>query len=215
MNGSYLGEHVYPSERIERTDPAVTVPQAASTNQLADAVPAVGFANPRADVMAAYDYPAQRPPQGETGPVVDVLDETRVLQTPVVEPVLYNAAAPVQTPLEETLVNDPTPYPASQAEIAPPQAVPGTNAGALLTHEESAPYRNRWNEIQGKFVDDPRTAVQQADVLVTDVVGQITRMFADNHSTLESQWKQGNDVSTEDLRKALQHYRAFFNRLVV
>jgi hypothetical protein len=214
MNGSYLGDHLYPSERIERTDPAVTVPQPA-TNQLADTVPAVEFASPRADVIAVYDYPAQRPPQGETVPVVDVLDETRVMQTPVVEPALYNAAAPVQTPLAETRVNDPTPYRVSQAEIVPPQAVPGANAGALLTHEESAPFRNRWNEIQGKFVDDPRTAVQQADELVTDVIGQITRMFADNHGTLESQWKQGNDVSTEDLRKALQHYRAFFNRLVV
>jgi len=29
------------------------------------------------------------------------------------------------------------------------------------------------------------------------------------------QWKQGDDVSTEDLRQALQHYRSFFNRLVV
>jgi hypothetical protein len=26
---------------------------------------------------------------------------------------------------------------------------------------------------------------------------------------------QGNDVSTEDLRKALKRYRSFFNRLVV
>jgi hypothetical protein len=40
-------------------------------------------------------------------------------------------------------------------------------------------------------------------------------MFADEHSSLESQWNQGEDVSTEDLRKALQHYRSFFNRLVV
>jgi hypothetical protein len=32
---------------------------------------------------------------------------------------------------------------------------------------------------------------------------------------LEGQWNQGNDVSTEDLRKALQRYRSFFNRLVV
>lgn len=104
------------------------------------------------------------------------------------------------------------------AETVPPQAVFGTNGGtlaALLTHEESEPLRQRWNDIQGKFVDDPRTAVQQADGLVSEAVDLITKMFADNHTTLESQWKQGNDVSTEDLRKALQHYRAFFNRLVI
>jgi hypothetical protein len=40
-------------------------------------------------------------------------------------------------------------------------------------------------------------------------------MFATEHHSLEDQWNQGNDVSTEDLRKTLQHYRSFFNRLVV
>jgi len=40
-------------------------------------------------------------------------------------------------------------------------------------------------------------------------------MFANEHGLLEGQWKQGDDVSTEDLRQALQRYRSFFNRLVV
>ena len=84
-----------------------------------------------------------------------------------------------------------------------------------LTFDESEQFRTRWNEIQGKFVDEPRSAVQQADMLVSDVIEKITRMFADEHSSLEDQWNQGNDVSTEELRKALQHYRSFFNRLVV
>ena len=93
-----------------------------------------------------------------------------------------------------------------------------TNAGsstALLDHEESEHLRTRWNEIQGNFVDEPRSAVQQADALVTEVIEKITQMFSNEHSSLEGQWKQGNDVSTEDLRKALQRYRSFFNRLVV
>jgi len=65
------------------------------------------------------------------------------------------------------------------------------------------------------FVDEPRVAVLQADALVSEVIMQITRMFTDERSSLESQWNQGNDVSTEDLRKALKRYRSFFNRLVV
>ncbi|HLA07856.1 MAG TPA: hypothetical protein VJ022_10460 [Anaerolineales bacterium] len=92
------------------------------------------------------------------------------------------------------------------------------NAGsltALLEREESGQLRTRWNEIQGKFVDEPRSAVQQADGLVSEVIKKITQMFADEHGSLEGQWKEGNDVSTEDLRKALQHYRSFFNRLVI
>jgi len=85
----------------------------------------------------------------------------------------------------------------------------------LLNHEDSEHLRTRWNEIQGWFVDEPRAAVQQADTLVSDVIDKIVQMFANERGSLEGQWKQGDNVSTEDLRQALQHYRSFFNRLVV
>jgi hypothetical protein len=80
---------------------------------------------------------------------------------------------------------------------------------------ESERFHTRWNDIQGKFVDEPRSAVEQADALVAEVVEKITRVFTDEHSTLKSQWRNGNNVSTEDLRQTLQRYRSLFNRLVV
>jgi hypothetical protein len=116
-------------------------------------------------------------------------------------------------PLDEVIV-DVIPM----AETVTHKALIDTSVGALaalLDRDVSEDLRTRWNEIQGGFVDEPRAAVQQADALVSEVVEKITRMFASEHGSLESQWKQGNDVSTEDLRKALQHYRSFFNRLVV
>jgi len=137
-----------------------------------------------------------------------------------------------KVPVDAVLIPE-TPVPENLATVAPvddiavqmaPQSRPITheasiaNVGsltALLAPEESGDFRTRWNEIQGKFVDEPRSAVQQADELVSEVVEKITQMFASEHSSLEGQWKQGNDVSTEDLRKALQRYRSFFNRLVV
>ncbi len=128
-----------------------------------------------------------------------------------------------ETPLEGTFVGvDPlgevTVYEAPTTHNTISHNVPtGTDVGvlaALLNHDESEHLRERWNEIQGKFVDEPRSAVQQADALVFEVTEKITRMFAGEHDSLESQWKRGNDVSTEDLRQALQHYRSFFNRLV-
>lgn len=100
----------------------------------------------------------------------------------------------------------------------PPVAVTGKDPGsgvALLAHDESEHFRTRWNEVQGMFVDEPRSAVQQADALVSDVIEKIAQMFANERGALEEQWKEGKDVSTEDLRKALQQYRSFFNRLVV
>ncbi|MEV6397404.1 hypothetical protein AB0M39_21975 [Streptomyces sp. NPDC051907] len=33
-------------------------------------------------------------------------------------------------------------------------------------------------------------------------------------SRLESQWHQGNEAATEDLRIALRQYRSFFDRLL-
>jgi hypothetical protein len=115
-------------------------------------------------------------------------------------------------PMDETIIDvDPIDRTVYETPI-------DTNIGslaALLNLDESEQFRAHWNEIQGKFVDEPRSSVQQADALVSEVIEKITQMFADEHSSLEGQWKEGNNVSTEDLRKALQHYRSFFNRMVV
>ncbi len=132
---------------------------------------------------------------------------------------LYYKAQVSETIADESLVSNSVPYQAPMGEAITPEVPASTNAGptatTLLNRDVAEHLRTRWSEIQGKFVDEPRAAVQQADTLVTEVIEQITHMFASEHSELEGQWKQGNDVSTEDLRKALQRYRSFFNRLVV
>jgi hypothetical protein len=114
-------------------------------------------------------------------------------------------------------MNEETLYKASEHETISHESTLDTNdsALALLGSDESQQLRTRWSEIQAGFVDEPRTSVQQADALVSEVIEKLTQMFANEHSTLEGQWKEGKDVSTEDLRQALQHYRSFFNRLVV
>ena len=129
----------------------------------------------------------------------------------------------VVTPVDEVIaheapLSDALPYNAPEVEASAIEGDISTNVGsvaALLNHEESELFRTRWSEIQGRFVDEPRSAVQQADVLVSEVIDKITEMFSNEHGSLEGQWKEGKDVSTEDLRQALQHYRSFFNRLVV
>ncbi|PYK13173.1 MAG: hypothetical protein DME65_02600 [Verrucomicrobia bacterium] len=84
----------------------------------------------------------------------------------------------------------------------------------LFPENESTNLRNHWTEIQAAFVDEPRSAVEQADSLVADVIKRLASSFADERSKLEGQWGRGDDVSTEDLRIALQRYRAFFDRLL-
>lgn len=89
-----------------------------------------------------------------------------------------------------------------------------SDSPGLFRYEETELLRTRWNQIQGKFVDEPRAAVEQADTLVSEIVEKITRMFAEQQGLLENQWKQGKEVSTEEMRKTLQNYRSFFKILV-
>ncbi|MGA5870092.1 hypothetical protein [Streptomyces cinereoruber] len=84
----------------------------------------------------------------------------------------------------------------------------------LLGKADGDAYRERWREIQGRFVDDPREAVHSADELVADVMKTLAEAFADHKHTLEGQWSEGRDADTEDLRVALREYRSFFNRLL-
>ena len=85
---------------------------------------------------------------------------------------------------------------------------------ALFPENESRDFHKRWTDIQTAFVDEPRHAVEQADELVAEVIKRLADSFARERSRLEGQWGRGDNVSTEDLRVALQRYRAFFDRLL-
>lgn len=85
---------------------------------------------------------------------------------------------------------------------------------ALLAPEVVTQLQSQWTEIQAGFVDEPRQAVERADGLVADAIKRLAETFANERGQLEGQWDRGGDVSTEDLRQALQRYRSFFSRLL-
>ncbi len=87
-------------------------------------------------------------------------------------------------------------------------------ATPLLPEAEIGDLRSRWSNIQAEFVDEPRRSVQEADKLVASTMQRLADGFATERASLEKQWDSGDDVSTEDLRVALQRYRAFFGRLL-
>ncbi|MFL6274429.1 MAG: hypothetical protein ACJ74G_04395 [Blastocatellia bacterium] len=84
----------------------------------------------------------------------------------------------------------------------------------LFNQGEAEDFRTRWGRIQTGFVDEPRRAVEQADELVATAMKRLAEMFADERANLEREWAKGEEVSTEDLRVALQQYRSFFDRLL-
>ena len=72
----------------------------------------------------------------------------------------------------------------------------------------------RLNAIDGAMPGELRSAVERADSLVAETMQRLAEMFADERTRLEGQWDRGDNVTTEDLRVALQRYRAFFDRLL-
>ena len=89
-----------------------------------------------------------------------------------------------------------------------------SEAMPLFSESEMADFRSQWSKVQTGFVDEPRRTVEEADKLVASVMQRLAEGFANERSGLEKQWDRGDDVSTEDLRVALQRYRSFFGRLL-
>ena len=102
-----------------------------------------------------------------------------------------------------------------------------------LTPQEHQQFLSAWEQVQARFVDDPAGAVAEADILVADLMdtrGYPTTDFdhraedvSVDHPAVVSQYREAHDiaarharsgVSTEDLRKAIVHYRALFDDLL-
>jgi hypothetical protein len=69
--------------------------------------------------------------------------------------------------------------------------------------------RQRWSQIQAMFVDDPRGSVTQAAVMADEAIEAFIAAARERQAWLASSW-QGQDAGTEELRTALQGYRAFW-----
>jgi hypothetical protein len=102
-----------------------------------------------------------------------------------------------------------------------------------LSHEARAEYADRWRTVQTTFVDNPSSAVGDADRLVTEVMRErgypiddfdqraadisvdhpvVVESYRSAHGIYVSQGQ--GDVSTEDQREAFVHYRALFEKLL-
>ena len=102
-----------------------------------------------------------------------------------------------------------------------------------LAPEARDKYTERWREVQAMFVDDPGTAVDEADKLIGEVmrargypVGDFEQRAADvsvNHPQVVDHYRtahaialkrQSGEGATEQLRQAFVHYRALFADLL-
>ena len=102
-----------------------------------------------------------------------------------------------------------------------------------LSRDEADQFAQSWRTVQGRFVDDPRTAVNEADRMievvmrargypVEDTAHRLDDLSVD-HAAVVSHYGAGRNIierhqrgeaSTEDLRQAMVHFRALFDELV-
>jgi hypothetical protein len=120
------------------------------------------------------------------------------------------------TTLQANDTPSPGPRPPKRPRTSPSGLRRTTRRSSILLFAPGAAdsFRTRWLDIQAGFVDEPGRSVEQADLLVAEVMKQLAKTFAEKRAKLEPQLVQGETISTEDLRIALQHYRSFFDRLL-
>jgi hypothetical protein len=104
---------------------------------------------------------------------------------------------------------------ADDAASSPTASAPDAEAAAVSTSPGArgdTEMDARWHEILATFVDDPRSSVELAAGLADDRAEVLVLSIRERQHALLSAW-QGDDTGTEQLRLALQQYRAFCSRL--
>ncbi|MEV0004012.1 hypothetical protein AB0H28_17235 [Micromonospora sp. NPDC050980] len=98
------------------------------------------------------------------------------------------------------------------ADRPTPGAVPG-DAATLFDAEAAQGFRDRWRDVQLRFVDDPRAAVGEAESLVEEAIEALSTALREQRSRLGA-WQESGSSDTEQLRVAVRGYRDFLDRVL-
>ncbi|MEV3908469.1 hypothetical protein [Streptomyces canus] len=100
---------------------------------------------------------------------------------------------------------------------------PESHEARLLPHEECDKLSTRLQHAVAGFVDEPRSAVEEADHVLEEVAARFTDAVKQRRRTLRSSWQTGDGGrdekavgagDTEQLRLALRDYRELTERLL-
>jgi hypothetical protein len=127
--------------------------------------------------------------------------------------------APSETSMNETAMNE-TAMNQMAAEdetgmlerVPVPAELPSAGNPEFPTASVTASLSARWHEIQALFVDDPRSSAEMAASLADESVQALVASVREQQDSLLAAW-HGENAGTEELRAAVQHYRAFGGRL--
>jgi hypothetical protein len=102
----------------------------------------------------------------------------------------------------------------AQPEQSDKSATSTSGNQGLLSGGEISGLQSRWDEIQRGFIDDPRAAAARADELLSETIHKISEVIERERTQLSERWNRGDQVSTDDIRIAVQRYRSLFHWLL-
>ena len=218
-------QKVASSLRGDRTDPSMPIP--ADPSDAADL----------SDATRPEPVVAVRSPDGESGDSWDEADETGPK-----EPAAASADTPAADAGTDAATEDPTttqpdiygttartPTDGAMADAGAADAgaadagaadAGAADAAGVGTAESSgsllpdvAEFRVRWQQVQFRFVDDPRGSVTEAADVIAQVAAKLEAAIRDRQRALRDRWDEDTSADTESLRETLLSYRAFLDQL--
>ncbi|MBF9131006.1 hypothetical protein I0C86_18870 [Plantactinospora sp. S1510] len=94
-----------------------------------------------------------------------------------------------------------------------PGAAPAEPIVAILSPDTVQGLRDRWREVQLRFVDDPPGATADAHRLVEESVDAVTAALTQQREELGG-WQRDGATDTEELRMVVRRHRDFLDRLL-
>jgi len=100
----------------------------------------------------------------------------------------------------------------SEGELLP-GAAPAEPIVAILDQDTVRSFRDRWRDVQLRFVDDPPGATADAHRLVEESVDALTAALTAQRAELGG-WQHDGATDTEQLRMVVRRHRDFLDRLL-
>jgi hypothetical protein len=94
-----------------------------------------------------------------------------------------------------------------------PGDVAEQQVSGLFEQHAAEGFRDRWQRVQMQFVDDPKSAADQAGTPLDDVLTAAREALDEKRRSLES-WRSEQSDDTERLRVAVRGYRDFLDRML-
>ncbi|MEU8116470.1 hypothetical protein [Micromonospora sp. NPDC048947] len=109
--------------------------------------------------------------------------------------------------------DDTSPTLESAGTSRPAGSTVAAEPATLLDADTAQGFRDRWRDVQLRFVDDPQAAAGEAQSLVQEAIQALSSALAAQKNTLGG-WQDAGSADTEQLRMAVRNYRDFLDRVL-